>query len=718
MTALNPLTRAVALACLALSGSAALAQSAEEPMKEVVVTATRNSKSVDKIPGAVTVISPRELETQYLLADDPSAALATYIPGYAPSRQKMSSTGESLRGRNALILLDGVPQTNPLRGGMREGYVADTAIIERVEVINGASAMQGMGATGGIINYITKSPKADGTTQSVNVRMASQLRHDSLDWKTGYTLQHKSGGFDLLAFGSIQQRGLGYDGKGRPLGIEAVQGDTMDSQGTDLFFKIGKTFGDQRLQLTVNRFRMEGDGDYKPVDANFATGTPTSSTPGKPPEAPPRNDVKTSSLEYRHNDLLGGSFNAQLFKQDFASLYGATNTSTFQDAAIAPKGTLYDQSEVVADKYGAKITYVRPNTLVEGMEITAGLDYLRDRTKQWLAGTGRTWVPTLDFTSLAPFTQLEYEIGPLTVRGGVRHEDAKLNVDTYTTLAAYGSRLVQGGQRTFTKNVKNIGAVWRFNQNWSAFVSSAEGFGLPDVGLVLRAVNKPGQSVDQLFDMQPVVTRNNEIGVNWRGAMGSLGASFYDSRSKLGTALRVNAAGIGQLDRVPTTVRGWEVSGELRASKTLSAFGSFARTMGKTATTAGAPMDVELGARSQGPGKLVAGTNWQFMPKANLRLQATTLFDRDINIDRKVGTTTLEEHFNGYTVLDLAGSYDSPWGKLGVGIENLTDRQYVGYYPQSVNVNYTGQTAVSYKDPSSYFAGRGRTLSVSLTRSF
>ncbi|KQZ44141.1 TonB-dependent receptor [Duganella sp. Root1480D1] len=705
---MNPLTRAVALACLTLSGSAALAQSAEEPMKEVVVTATRNSKSVDKIPGAVTVISQKELEAQYLLADDPSAALATYIPGYAPSRQKMSSTGESLRGRNTLILLDGVPQTNPLRGGMREGYVADTAIIERVEVINGASAMQGMGATGGIVNYITKSPKAEGTTQSVNVRLSSQLRHDSLDWKTGYTLQHKSGDFDLVAFGSIQQRGLGYDGKGRPLGIEAVQGDTMDSEGTDLFFKIGKNFGDQRLQLTINRFRMEGDGDYKPVNADFTTGTPTSATPGTPPGAPPRNKVETSSLEYRHNDLLGGSFNAQVFKQDFASLYGATNTSTFQDVAIAPKGTLYDQSEVVADKYGAKMTYVRPNTLVNGLEFTAGLDYLRDRTKQWLAGTGRTWVPTLDFTSLAPFTQLEYEIGPLTVRGGIRHEDAKLNVGTYTTLAAYGNRLVQGGERSFTKNVKNIGAVWRFNQNWSAFVSSAEGFGLPDVGLVLRAVNKAGQSVDQLFDMEPVITRNNEIGVNWRGAKGSLGASFYDSRSKLGTALRVNSAGIGQLDRVPTTVRGWEISGELRATKTLSAFGSFARTMGKTATAAGAPMDVELGARSQGPGKLVAGTNWQLMPKATVRLQATTLFDRDINIGRTVGTTNLEEHFNGYTLVDLAGSYDTPWGKLGVGIENVADRQYIGYYPQSV----------SYKDPVSHFAGRGRTLSVSLTRSF
>jgi iron complex outermembrane receptor protein len=119
-------------------------------------------------------------------------------------------------------------------------------------------------------------------------------------------------------------------------------------------------------------------------------------------------------------------------------------------------------------------------------------------------------------------------------------------------------------------------------------------------------------------------------------------------------------------------------------------------------------MDVELGARSQGPDKLVAGANWQFMPKASLRLQGTKLFDRDINIGRTVGTSNLEEHFKGYTLFDLAASYDSPWGKVGVGVENLTDRQYVGYYPQST----------SYKDPVSYFAGRGRSLSVSLVRTF
>jgi iron complex outermembrane recepter protein len=702
----HPIPHAMALACLALCQVPARAQ--ETTMAEVVVTATRNAKSVDKIPGAVTVIGQRELEVQYLLADDPSAALATYLPGYAPSRQKISSTGESLRGRTPLILLDGVPQSNPLRAGMREGYFADTDIIDRIEVINGASAIQGLGATGGIINYITKTPRQEGTRYGVHVRSATGFRHDNLDWKTGISVSHKSGTFDLFGYASVQRRGMAYDGDGRPVGIDALQGDTLDAGGHDVFIKLGRSVGDGRLQLTVNRFNFRGDLDYRAVPADFVHGTPTSSIPGRPPGKPPRNDVRTASLDYRHGALLGGSLTAQLFNQDFKALYGASNTGTFQDARLAPPGRLFDQSEINADKYGAKITYVRPDLLLPGLEWTVGVDHLRDRSGQRMALTNRTWVPTLDFASIAPFLQLEYETGPVTIRAGLRHESARLQVDSYTTLWSYGGVAVAGGRRSFDKAVKNIGAVWRFAPEWSAFVSSSEGFGLPDVGVVLRGVNRPGQSVSTLFELQPVVTRNQEIGISWRGARGSAGASFYDSRSDLGTVMRINAEGLGVLDRVPTTVRGWEVSTEWRPSKTFSAFGTYAKTMGKTAAAAGAPMDLALGARAQGPDKLVLGTSWQPLAGAQVRLQATRLADRDINIGRRAGTINLEEHFHGYTLADLVTSWDSSVGRFGFGIENLANRQYIGYYPQSVYG----------KDPLSYFAGRGRTFSVSYTRNF
>ncbi|GAB3400066.1 TonB-dependent receptor [Massilia agilis] len=707
----KPICIAVAAACNMLVGPAwsqDQADAAQEPVASVVVTATRAAKAADKIPGAVSVISQQELAAQYQIADDPSQALATYIPGYAPSRQKMTSTGESLRGRQPLILLDGIPQSNPLRAGMREGYFADSAIIERIEVINGASAMQGMGATGGIINYITKTPRANGTSYGVNVRLASQLRADNLDWKTGYSVSHKSDLFDLLGYASVQQRGMGYDGDGRRLGIDNVQGDSLDSHANDLFLKVGKSFGDQRLQVELNRFDMAGDGDYKNEPGVVAEGVPTSSVRGTAPGAPPRNKVRSASVDYRHAELAGGALTVQLFRHHFESLYGATNVATFQDVRIAPKGTLWDQSHIVANKWGSRVTYVRPDTLVQGLELTVGMDYLRDHTLQRLAMTDRTWVPELKFDSHAPFAQLEYELGAVTVRGGVRHENAALHVDSYRTLAAYGDQLVQGGSAEFSKSVKNIGAVWRLAPSWSAFVSRSEGFGLPDAGLVLRGVNTPGQSVSNLISLQPIVTRNHEIGVNWRGRSGQVGISRYDSRSELGSVIRINSAGVGLVERVPTVVKGWELSGEWRPQRGVSLFGSYAVTDGKTAATQGAPLDLDLGARSQGPNKAVLGANWAWQPKAQLRVQASHLFDRDINIGRKVGTSNLEEHFKGYTLVDLASNWETAYGKLGVAVENLFDRQYVGYYSQSAAATDAGNT----------YAGRGRTLSVSLSHVF
>lgn len=712
MIQMKPLSLAVATACSLMACLPALAQQApadetEGPIASVVVTATRGAKAVDKIPGAVTVISQQDLAAQYQIADDPSQALATFVPGYSPSRQKMSSTGESLRGRQPLILLDGIPQSNPLRAGMREGYFADSAIIERIEVISGASAVQGMGATGGIINYITKSPRTNGTSVGVNLRAATQFESDNLDWKSGVTVSHKTDAFDLLAYASVQRRGMGYDGRGRRLGIDNVQGDTLDTRGHDLFVKLGKSFGDQRVQLTLNRFDMAGDGDYRNAPGVVVAGVPTSSIPGTPPGAPPENKVRTASLDYRHANLAGGAFTAQLFKHDFEALYGATSVATFQDPRIAPPG-LFDQSHIVADKLGSRITWVRPDTLVAGLEVTLGLDMLRDHTLQRLAITDRTWVPELQFRSTAPFAQLEYEFGPVTVRGGVRHENARLDVDTYTTLASYGSRQVEGGSAEFSKAVKNLGIVWRFAPQWSVFAGSAEGFGLPDAGLVLRGVATPGQSVSSLISLQPIVTRNNEVGINWRGARGQLGLSRYDSRSELGSVIRITSAGLGLVERVPTVVKGWELSGDWRPAKEWSVFGSYARTDGKTAASQGAPLDLALGARSQGPNKAVLGANWRPLAGAQLRLQATHLFDRDVNIGRRVGTSNLEEHFQGYTLADLSSSVDTRFGRFGVGIENLFDKQYVGYYSQSV----------AALDAGNAYAGRGRTLALTWSRMF
>jgi hypothetical protein len=59
------------------------------------------------------------------------------------------------------------------------------------------------------------------------------------------------------------------------------------------------------------------------------------------------------------------------------------------------------------------------------------------------------------------------------------------------------------------------------------------------------------------------------------------------------------------------------------------------------------------------------GANWAVARKTALRVQATRLFDRDINLGRVVGTGKLEEHFKGYTLADASLGWDSQYGRFG-----------------------------------------------------
>lgn len=677
----------------------------------VVVTATRGSKAVDRIPGAVSVVTRKELDDQLRVAEDLSAVLAAHVPGYAPSTQKLTSAGESMRGRTALILFDGVPQSNPLRAGAREGYFADPLLIERIEVVSGPSAVQGLGATGGIINYISRKPTTLGTTHTLDAKFSTQGRADDGTAKLGYLLQHRQGEFDALVYLGRTQHGVGVDGDGHRLGLESTQGDLQDSSGHDVFAKLGWNFtSSRRLQAAYNRFRVAGDGDWTRVAGHRNAGVPTSARKGGVVEGrPPRNEVRTATLEWTDSELGGGAAHLQAYKQDFSALYGAGTFANFQDKDLAPAGTLVDQSDIVADKQGLRAAWVRPDLGLPGLEFTGGLDWLSDTSKQRLALTGRDWVPPLQFRALAPFAQLEYERGDVTLRGGLRHEHARLEVDTYTTLASYGRRQVRGGTRSFDQLVGNLGLVWRFARGWSAFASYNEGFGLPDVGLVLRAVNVAGRSVEDLAALEPILTGNREVGLTWQHRMGSFTASVYDSRSDLSGQVRIDAAtGIGSVVRVPVRVRGFEFAGELRPAQGWALSASLARTRGMTATAEGKPLDVALSSRYQGPAKLVLAARWAFAPTMAARVQASHYASRHVNAGRTAGTANLEEHFDGYTVADVLLTWATRVGDWSLGIENAFDRQYIGYYAQA-------RPSGTNDD---YFAGRGRAFTLSWRRSF
>src|SRR3546814_6371477 len=92
------------------------------PSDEIIVSATRVPTPITAIPNTVKVLDRATLDAQLAVSPSLIDSLSFSIPSFAPGRQKMTSTGESLRGRTPLYMVDGIPQSTPLRDGKRSGF--------------------------------------------------------------------------------------------------------------------------------------------------------------------------------------------------------------------------------------------------------------------------------------------------------------------------------------------------------------------------------------------------------------------------------------------------------------------------------------------------------------------------------------------------------------------------------------------------------------------
>jgi iron complex outermembrane receptor protein len=675
-------------------------QDAVELGAVTVTTGTRTAKAVDKIPGAVTVISKEEVQHTLLLTDDATAVLARTVPGYAESSQQLSNSGETLRGRTALRLFDGIPQGSPLREGNRAGTFTDMGVIGRVEVINGPSASEGIGASGGIINYISKEP-AMGTQTQIVSRYTSSVHDDGEGWKVGINFGHKEEAYDLLFSTARIDRGVDYDGNGRRVGRRG-SGALSDSKTDNLFIKLGANFGEngeQRLQGTISRFNVIGKGNYIAVNGNRTLGLTNTSERGQPLGAKTEfNDFNQYSLSYVHSNLLGGTFTTDFYRASQAMRYVAEKGSDKQDPSIAPLGQLIDQSEINSQKRGMRTSWTRPELFaVDGLELRTGVDVVQDEADQNLALTKRLWVPPMLYKSTAPYAQLSWDIGALTLSGGFRREDGELSVDSYTTTGYRKGVFVEGGKLSYKANLPNFGAIVRLPQNWSVFASYGKGFSLPNVGIPLRNINIPGQSVDGILDLQAILVDNKEVGFNWRGDRAHFGGSIYESNSKLGVSLSVDPITNDYImNRAPVKVRGIELTGGLRITDTLRVNALYSHIRGKTETVVGGPLNKDMGVSDINPDKLGATLIWNFVPEGDLTFGATQLISRSLNTGEKT---------HGYALFDLGVNYDTRLGKLSLGVENLTDKFYILSYSQ-----------IGGND--NYMSGRGRVFSLTHTITF
>ncbi|MGR5349809.1 TonB-dependent receptor [Vibrio mediterranei] len=711
--------RVLSLSLLALSVGQALAaddvkqdQTTEikKTDENMVVTATRYSQDADKIPGSIHVISEQELKQQTAVSDDLTSVIANLIPGMTPSRQKLSTQGENLRGRTALIMVDGVPQNNPLRNGNRNGYTVDSSMLERVEVVQGASAVQGSGATGGIINYVTKSAKpGDHWKQTIGTRVTSNLKGDGTGGKVYYNLSQYDEDYDLFIGGSWDRQGLYYDGNGNPIGMNSIQGETQDSNATNFLAKGGYNFdgGNQRVSFSASRYKLQGNQNYVSVPGDWQNGVPGTVVPGTPDGDPTSNYAELYNIGYDHYDFLGGELKFQAFYQDFEAVYGQASWWPTPDKQ-------YDQGAIVSTKKGFKLSYVKTDLLGWDDSWVIGLDGLEDTTKQTLTQSGKDVTPDMMYQSLAPFVQGDVLVtDSLRLSSGVRFENTKVKVADGQTLWGYGNggyRQVDiiGGEKNFSQAVFNAGAVYDFTSNVSSFVGFSQGFGLPDIGRVLRGnwiggpnVNAPvgGAPIDfnTMPAVKPVVTDNYEVGLSYSNDKLFVSGSTYMSIAKDGANLSLNSGGTYDVVRQRTDIKGYEFTTTYNVLPTTQIQALYAHVEGQVDTNQDGKVDSDMDLKNLSPDRLLVAVNHSFSDRLNGRVQYNHMFSRT----KEKNAAGSAQQFDGYGLMDLSMFYDmQSYGRVRVGIENLFNEQYINYFSQIRHHN-------AY-----YFSGRGRTFSL------
>jgi len=662
-------------------------------LDEVVVSASRNSEFLSEIPASVTVVGIEQLESFSKATSNVNEILEFTVPGLATSSGTFSNWGQTLRGRSLLVMVDGIPQSTPLRNGLLGMKSVNPNDISRVEVIKGATSIFGNGGNGGFINYITKNPDAskpiEGTTNLWGTTNAAESE-DALGWGVYQSLKGNLKKFSYYLSGSLEQTGNKYDADGVPL---------LPTYGTDNT-KIYSTFakvtyplsGNQKITLNGNLYKSAQDSPFIPqlgsvtvldeegnyilepgigVEGNITGQEPTGTT------------LINGRVKYDLNGIFSGTtdFGTDVYYQKAKNVF-------FYSNAFEGGG----QSVINAEKYG-----IRPNFHTQftpggkaGISLTYGLDILRDQTNQGLLD-GRLWVPNTEMKSWAPYLQatLKYN-NEWVVKSGLRYDDMRIDIADYNTLP-YSPRedgvfnpsvAVNGGTLKFDNTAYNIGIRYIRHNTFIPYVSYSQGFSIADLGSVLRSA--VAEDINDI-NLKPAVTNNYEFGFLSKFKNVRFEAVGYYSTSNLGTGVVFNEDTNSFVpSEQPQNIYGGEVAVDVvTLTGKLLAGTSYTYVEGlKSGLTDKNDLSY-LGGDVIAAPKLTAYVTWYPADKWSTTLRIIHMSDRDrfkpfLNDNDEWAYRHTEFPVEGYTLLNFLASFDVRADmRLSLSVNNLLNEYYL-----------------------------------------
>ncbi|WP_320197855.1 TonB-dependent receptor [Agrobacterium sp. rho-13.3] len=702
-------------------------------LETIVVTGGRTPQQISETAKTIYVVEGDEISAQANAGKSLQQILADTVPSFDPgSEGARTSFGQNLRGRTALVLIDGV-SLNSARALGRQFDSIDPFNIARVEVLSGATSIYGGNATGGIINIITKKGKnaEPGLHSEITTGVKSGFGgSQDFDRNAKAAVTYNAENWDARLSIAGNRDGAFYDSHGDMVMPDVTQTSTAFNKRLDIMGSAGFQFDDtRRLEISGQYFDSKQDPDYGLFYgaglAGFGNPSLFEARSGYESDFNPRTRRKMVNATYTDDDFL----DQQLLVQ------GAFRREELQFAPFT-SGTYFSGTSQDTDYYTVRAALVAEP--LDGLKITYGVDADHDSFSSTqnifnfaraaatggldfdtIGITGR--YPDIDVSTIAGFAEASYEAtDKLTLSGGVRYQFVHTKVGNFVGVAQQIAILqgtlasadaIPGGTVNYDDFLFNVGATYEVTNTQQVYANFSQGFELPDPakyygvgrysgGTLLSSVNV-AQSA-----LQAIKTNSFEIGYRLDDGTYNLETAAYYSLSNKSINLNSTTLAV-ELKDEDKRVYGIEgkVGAKLDYGFDTGLFGQWVKTEVK-----GTSGWQDATVQSASVSKLGGYVGWTD-DALSLKFAGQHIFDL---------TDAQNFKIDGYTLFDLTGSYkfETANTTLNFGIQNLFDTDYTTIWGSRSKALYSGLVGSAVADAIFDYKGRGRTFGVSLTKVF
>ncbi|MDC5812018.1 TonB-dependent receptor [Vibrio europaeus] len=677
---------------------------------KMVVVSSRTPKAISDIPGTVWYIDSEKIEQEYRGGKTLGDILASAIPSLDVSSGARTNLGQNLRGRKMLVMIDGVSLQSS-RSISRHLDSIDPFNIDRIEVLSGSTSIYGAGASGGVINIITKKAQSEELEFESYVGGTSGLNSsEDFDYKLAQSI---SGGNEKVqARTSIvytETQGF-FDANGTIVTPDISQGSLQFNQTVDFLTTVGVNVSDtKKLNLLAQYYDSQQDSPYglyivgsdfvdvrKGFDSDREHGT----------------ERIMLSASYVDEQFLGHQLIAEASYRKEDQTYTPYFQSSGQQITdvISLKAALaknFDKFNIVygVDAYQDKL---ESNQALYDPTIANNSGNLINKT---YAQVGR--YPGVEVSSVAAFAQADYSITEdWTVEGGVRYQYMSNKIDDFVGYTqqkkiAAGSGTsadaVPGGKTDYGVALFNLGTIYHLNSDSQVWANFSQGFDLADPAKYYGQGNytlvgdhwQLNESINvNESKMSGIKTNSFELGYRLDTGDLNLQTAAYYSQSDKNVKYNKTTLLIEEIED-KKRVYGLEAMASYWVHDNIQLGASGHYVVSEVKGDNGWE-DYDAGYASTSKANAWAG--WYDADLA-VKLQSQTMFDYEDASSNKL---------DGYTLFDLVGSYQLPVGSLGFGIQNLFDKDYTTAWGQRAQIIYS----THYESAAYDYKGRGRTYTL------